>query len=65
MLGWPMAAAAVAAVGLASFAAMSIKLAGFARLMHCIIEAVAKPAGLIPVEPKADARAALAAPATA
>jgi glycosyltransferase involved in cell wall biosynthesis len=65
MMGWPVAAAALAAAALVNFAAIGVKLASFARLMHRIIEAVAKPAGLIPVAPQqaGPRNAALAAPA--
>jgi hypothetical protein len=65
MLGWPIAAAAVAAIGLVNFAVMGVKLAGFARLMHRIVEAVAKPVGLIPVAPRAEGRRELPAPQAA
>jgi O-antigen biosynthesis protein len=57
LLGWPVAAAVVAGAGLLNLAAMGTKLTAFARLMHRIVEAVARPAGLIPVEPRSDARA--------
>ena len=40
--------------GLVNLGVIGTKLAAFAGLMHRIIEAVAKPAGLIPVEPKTD-----------
>ncbi len=53
ILGWPLAAVAIGAAGLVNFAAMGWRLAVFARLMHRIVEAVAKPAGLIPIEPTA------------
>jgi O-antigen biosynthesis protein len=65
MLGWPIAAAVVAALGFVNFIVMGAKLAGFARLMHRIIEAVAKPAALIPVEPQAEARPVTPAPQAA
>jgi glycosyltransferase involved in cell wall biosynthesis len=65
LLGWPVAAAALAAAGLANFAAIGVKLASFARLMHRIIETVAKPAGLIPVEPQIGARQTIPAPQAA
>ena len=65
MMGWPVAAAVVVAVGLGNFLVMGIKLAAFARLMHRIIEAVATPAGLIPVEPQVAARQAIPAPQAA
>jgi glycosyltransferase involved in cell wall biosynthesis len=65
LLGWPIAAAVLALAGLVNLAAMGTKLALFARLMHRIIEAVAEPTGLIPVEPRRDGRPAPAAPQTA
>ncbi len=51
ILGWPLAAATIGAAGLVNFVAMSCWLAGFGRLMHRIVEAIAKPAGLVAVEP--------------
>jgi glycosyltransferase involved in cell wall biosynthesis len=59
LLGWPVAAAVAAAAGFANLVVMVVNLAVFAPLMHRILEAVAKPVGLIPVEPKTDARARL------
>jgi O-antigen biosynthesis protein len=61
LLGWPVAAAVLAVAGLVNLLVMGARLAVFARLMHRIIEAVAKPAGVIPVEPRRDARPPLAA----
>jgi O-antigen biosynthesis protein len=52
VMGWPLAAAALAAAALVNLGVMAAKLAVFGRLMHRIIEAVAKPIGLIPVAPK-------------
>ena len=51
ILGWPFTAAAIGAVGLVSSAVMACQLVGFGRLMHRIIEAVARQSRLIPVEP--------------
>jgi glycosyltransferase involved in cell wall biosynthesis len=51
ILGWPLIAAAVGATGLFSSGVMVCQLVGFGRLMHRIVEAVAKQARLIPVEP--------------
>ena len=65
LLGWPVAAAVLAIGGFVNLSVMGAKLAGFARLMHRIIEAVAKPVGLIPVEPRQDRRAPIAAMPTA
>src|SRR5579883_2084180 len=56
LLGWPIAAAVLAATGLVNLAVMGARLAAFARLMHRIIETVAKPVGLIPVAPRLDPR---------
>jgi O-antigen biosynthesis protein len=65
MMGWPIAAAVAATAGLVNFLVMGAKLAAFARLMHRIIEAVATPAGLMPVEPQMGARQAIPAPQAA
>src|SRR5439155_25685747 len=62
ILDWPLTAAAIGAAGLISSAAMVCQLVGFGRLMHRIIEAVAKPAPLIPVEPVARAGLPIRAP---
>ncbi len=51
ILGWPLAAAAIGGAGLVNFAAMAIRLDGFARMMQRIIETVARPTGLIPLAP--------------
>ena len=51
ILGWPLTAAAIGAAGLINFAVTGYQLVGFGRLMHRIIEAVAKQAHLLPVEP--------------
>jgi GT2 family glycosyltransferase len=53
ILGWPVTAAAIGATGVIGSAAMGCQLIGFGRLMHRIIEAVAKQARLIPLEPVA------------
>ncbi len=53
ILGWPVTAAAIGSVGLISLAVVGCQLVGFGRLMHRIIEAVAKQARLVPVEPVA------------
>jgi hypothetical protein len=57
ILGWPEAAAAAAMAGLTAFAAMSRQLVGFARLMHRIVEAVARQSRLVAVEPEPPCRA--------
>jgi O-antigen biosynthesis protein len=51
ILGSPLAAAVVGAVGAANVAAIGCQLLVFGRLMHRIIEAVAKQAKLMPLEP--------------
>ena len=51
ILGWPLAAVATGAAGLAGLATMSWQLVEFARLMHRIVEAVAGQAQLIAIEP--------------
>ena len=51
----------IAAIGIAGFVAMGLQLVAFGRLMHRVIETVAKQARLIPLEPRA--AAPLAAPA--
>ena len=56
ILGWPLAAALLAATGLAAVAVISRQLFGFARLMQRIVEAVASQAGLTAVEPIEDTR---------
>jgi O-antigen biosynthesis protein len=63
ILGWPIAAVAIGAAGLVNCTVMLCRLVGFARLMHRIVEAIAKPAGLIPVKPARGGRAS-AAPQT-
>jgi O-antigen biosynthesis protein len=56
ILGWPLAAAFIGAVGVANVAAIGCQLLVFGRLMHRIIEAVAKQAKLMPLEPIARGR---------
>ena len=51
ILGWPLAAVAVALFGGANFAMMAGRLVLFGRLMHRIIEAVAKQSRLTAVAP--------------
>ena len=53
ILGWLLTAAAIGAAGLIGLAAMGCQLIGFGRLMHRIIEAVAKQTRLVPLEPVA------------
>ncbi|HEY1299214.1 MAG TPA: glycosyltransferase [Stellaceae bacterium] len=50
ILGWPLAAAAIAGAGIVGFAAMAWQLAGFGRLLHRIVETVAKEVRLAPVD---------------
>ena len=56
ILDWPLTAAAIGAAGLISSAVMVWQLVAFGRLMHRIIEAVAKQARLAPVDPIARAQ---------
>jgi O-antigen biosynthesis protein len=56
MLGWPFVGAAIGASGIVIAGVMGWQLIGFGRLMHRIIEAVAKQAQLMPIEPMARAR---------
>jgi glycosyltransferase involved in cell wall biosynthesis len=53
ILEWPLTAAAIGAAGLIGLAVVGCQLIGFGRLMHRIIEAVAKQAQLVPLEPVA------------
>ena len=53
ILDWPLTAAAIGGVGLITTAAMGSQLVRFGRLMHCIIETVAKQLPIIPAEPAA------------
>src|SRR6202047_1112626 len=53
ILDWPVTAAAIGSVGLINLAVVGCQLVDFGRLMHRIIEAVAKQARLVPVEPLA------------
>ena len=50
ILDWPLPAAVIGGLGLLNLGVMGCQLVGFGRLMHRIIEAVAKQARLIPVE---------------
>ncbi|MGH7047069.1 MAG: glycosyltransferase [Stellaceae bacterium] len=56
ILGWPLAAAAIGAAGLVNLAVIGGRMIGFGRLMHRIVEAVAKPAGLLAIEARATPR---------
>ena len=64
IVGWPLTAAAIGAAGLIGSAAMVCQLVGYGRLMHRIIEAVAKQVPLIPVEPLARAALPIRTPRT-
>jgi len=55
ILEWPLTAAAIGAAGVIGLVTMGCQLIGFGRLMHRIIEAVAKQARLVPLEPVARA----------
>jgi len=65
ILGWPFAAAAIGAAGLANLAVIFYRLVGFGWLMHRIVETIAKPAGLLPTEPRAMRQRAAAATVSA
>jgi glycosyltransferase involved in cell wall biosynthesis len=51
ILGWPLVAAVIAIVGFVNISVVGGQLLDFGRLMHRIIEAVAKQAGLAGLEP--------------
>src|SRR6516162_871452 len=50
ILGWPLVAAVVAGVGMVNIGAVGWQLVDFGRLMHRIVETVAKQARLAPLE---------------
>jgi hypothetical protein len=56
MLDWPLVGAIIGAIGIVSAGMMGWQLVGFGRLMHRIIETVAKQAQLMPVAPMARPR---------
>jgi hypothetical protein len=56
MLDWPLAGAVIGAIGIVNAGVMGWQLIGFGQLMHRIVEAVAKQAQLMPVEPMVRAR---------
>jgi len=64
IVGWPLAAVAVGAVGLAHLAVMGEELVRFGRMMHRIVEIVARQARLIPVETRARAPFPIGTPRT-
>jgi hypothetical protein len=51
ILGWPLVAAGIGMTGLVNIGVIGGQLVGFGRLMHRIVEAVAKQARLVPLEP--------------
>jgi hypothetical protein len=51
ILGSPLIAAVIAIVGIVNIGVVGCQLLDFGRLMHRIIEAVAKQAGLVGLEP--------------
>jgi hypothetical protein len=55
ILGWPLVGAVIGSAGMVNLGVMGCRLVGFGRLMHRIIEAVAKQVRLIPLEPVARA----------
>jgi hypothetical protein len=56
ILGWPLTAAVTGGAGLIGLGVMGWEVVAFGRLMHRIIEAVAKQARLVPVDPGARAQ---------
>jgi hypothetical protein len=50
ILGWPLVAAVVAGMGMVNIGAVGWQLVDFGRLMHRIVETVAKQARLAPLE---------------
>ncbi|HJU16721.1 MAG TPA: glycosyltransferase [Stellaceae bacterium] len=61
ILGAPWAAAAIGALGIANLMVISYQLLAFGRIMHCVVETVAKGARLTPLPPAAPAPAPQAA----
>ena len=51
ILGAPVVASVFVAIGLVNLGVIGWQLARFGRLMHWIVEAVARQAGLMPAEP--------------
>ncbi len=51
ILGWPLVAAVIAMVGIVNIGVVGCQLLDFGRLMHRIVEAVAKQAQLVALEP--------------
>ena len=51
ILGWPLVAAVIAIVGIVNIGVVGCQLLDFGRLMHRIVEAVAKQAQLVGLEP--------------
>jgi hypothetical protein len=51
ILGWPLVAAVIAVAGAVNIGVVGWQLLDFGRLMHRIVETVAKHAGLVPLEP--------------
>jgi hypothetical protein len=51
ILGWPLVAAVIAMVGSVNIGVVGCQLLDFGRLMHRIVEAVAKQARLVGLEP--------------
>jgi len=62
ILGWPSTAAVIGAVGVLNLGVTGCQLVSFGRLMHRIVEAVAKQGRLIPVEPVARSQIAIRTP---
>jgi hypothetical protein len=64
ILGSPIAAVVFAALMLINLGVIGWQLATFGRLMHRMVEAVARHGGLMPVEPLARAPLAIGTPRT-
>jgi GT2 family glycosyltransferase len=62
ILGWPLTAAVIGAAGVLNLGVTGCQLVSFGRLMHRIVEAVAKQGRLIPVEPVARSQIAIRTP---
>jgi glycosyltransferase involved in cell wall biosynthesis len=64
ILGWPLTAAGLGAAGSVGAVVMGCQVVAFGRLMHRIIEAVAKQVELVPLKPVAPAAACPRVPQT-
>jgi O-antigen biosynthesis protein len=62
ILGWPLTAAVIGAAGVLNLGVTGCQLVSFGKLMHRIVEAVAKQGRLIPAEPVARSQIAIRTP---